>query len=132
MKPQLFACLCYADADAGIAFLEALGFTEVLVVRDPDDPATVAHAQFRWRDNGGIMLGSVRQDDPTGFASRPGVSAVNLVVGSDAEVDQTLQRALDAGATLVQEPVEPPYGGRTTCVRDAEGNLWNIDSYPGE
>lgn len=132
IKPQLFHCLCFRDADTGIAFLRALGFTERLVVRDPDDPARVVHAQFRWRDNGGVMFGSVRADDQTGFASRPGVSACNLVVPTDADVDATLQRALDAGGRLVAGPTEPPYGGRTVTVSDPEGNLWNIDSYPGE
>lgn len=131
-KPQLFHCLCFRDADAGIAFLRALGFTERLVVRDPDDPSVVVHAQFQWRDNGGVMFGSVRADDPAGFASRPGVSACNLVVPTDADVDAALQRALDAGGRLVAGPTEPPYGGRTVTVSDPEGNLWNIDSYPGE
>ncbi|WP_347349099.1 VOC family protein [Nigerium sp.] len=131
-KPQLFTCMAFADADAAIEFLTALGFAEVLVVRDPDDPATVVHAQFRWRDNGGLMFGSVRPDDELGFAQEPGLGRCNLVVASDEEVDATLARAVAAGATVVQEPHHPPHGGRSTAVRDPEGNLWNIDSYPGE
>jgi len=131
-KPQLFHCLAFTDVDRAIDFLTAIGFTEVVVVRDPDDPATVVHAQFRWRDHGGLMFRSVRHDDTLGFASRPGVGACNLVVTSDAEVDRVLTAALDHGATLAQEPHHPPHGGRSAAVRDAEGNLWNIDSYPGE
>lgn len=131
-KSQLFSCLTFADADRGIEFLKALGFTERIVVRDPDDPSQVRHAQFRWRDTGGVMFGSVRADDEVGFATTPGVGRINLVVASDDDVDATLQRALEAGGRLVQEPQHPPYGGRSAAVADPEGNLWNIDSYEGE
>lgn len=131
-KAQLFHCLSYTDADKGIEFLKALGFTERCVVRDPDHPATVQHAQFHWRDNGGVMFGSVRENDEVSFASTPGVGRCNLVVASDEEVDATLQRALAAGGRLVNGPLHPPYGGRCAAVADPEGNLWNIDSYEGE
>ena len=131
-NPQLYACLTYRDCAAAFGFLHALGFTDRLIVRDPADPTQVVHAQLAWRDNGGIMVGSVREDDPRGFASRPGQAAINIVVGSDADVDATLARAVAAGATQLDEVHSPPHGGRTVAVHDAEGNLWNIDSYPGE
>ena len=70
--------------------------------------------------------------DSSPWLCRPGGGACNLVVTSDAEVDRVLTAALDHGATLAQEPHHPPHGGRSAAVRDAEGNLWNIDSYPGE
>lgn len=129
---QLFACLTYHDADRAIGFLRALGFTERIIVRDPDDQSVVVHSQFRWRETGGVMLGSVRPDDDREFTMTPGASTLNLVVSTDDEVDHTIERATSAGATLVQEPHHPPHGGRSAMVRDAEGNLWNIDSYPGE
>ena len=47
-----------------------------------------------------------------------------LEVEVDADVDATLQRALDAGGRLVAGPTEPPYGGRTVTVSDPEGNLF--------
>ena len=98
--PQLYACLRYLDVDAVIPLLEALGFTERAIMRDPDDPRVVHHAQFRWRDNGGLMFGSVRPDDELGFAQEPGLGRCNLVVASDEEVDATLARAVAAGATV--------------------------------
>lgn len=52
--PQLFHCLRYTNADRGIDFLQAIGFTTAMIVRDPDDATLVAHAQLAWRDNGGI------------------------------------------------------------------------------
>ncbi|SJN39276.1 hypothetical protein FM114_11440 [Luteococcus japonicus LSP_Lj1] len=35
-----------------------------MVVRDRDDGSRVTHAQLNWRENGGVMLGSTRDDDP--------------------------------------------------------------------
>lgn len=131
-KPQLFQTVIYADFDAGAAFLAALGFTEVLVVRNPEDPSRVEHSQFRWRDNGGLMAGSVREDTAHAGRDRAGTASSYLVVDSDAEVDAAYRRALDAGGTGVQEPRDEDYGGRGATVVDPEGNTWNIGSYAGE
>lgn len=131
-KPQLFHCLTFLDVDAGIEFVSALGFVERLVVRDEADSSRVVHAQFGWRDNGGIMFGSVRPDDPLGFASRPGQGACNLVFATEAEIDSAVERAVAAGATVVQEPHRPAHGGYSAALRDREGNLWNLDTYAGE
>jgi uncharacterized glyoxalase superfamily protein PhnB len=42
------------------------------------------------------------------------------------DVDATYHRALEAGATSVEEPADLPYGDRRGLVRDAWGNLWQI------
>ncbi|MCT1386140.1 VOC family protein [Brachybacterium sp. p3-SID1565] len=131
--PQLYHCLRSTDADRTIAFLTALGFTEKLVFRDPEDPTIVHHAQFQWRDHGGLMLGSVRGDEEeTAPWFRPGASVCNLVVPSDEQVDEVLRRGVEAGGRVAAEPSEPPHGGRTAGILDHDGNYWNIDSYPGE
>lgn len=127
--PQLYACLRYRDAEAAITFVTALGLTERLVVRDDDDPSFVQHAQFRWRENGGVMFGSDREG---GVGPGIGGACVNLVVAADEEVDQVLAAAVAAGGKQLGDIQEPPYGGRSVAVTDAEGNIWNIDSYPGE
>lgn len=127
--PQLYACLRYRDAEAAIAFVTAIGFTERLVVRDETDPSFIQHAQFHWRDNGGIMFGSERD---TGVGSQLGGMCVNLVVPSDGDVDRVLAAALAAGAEQLGEVAEPPHGGRSVAVADSEGNIWHFDSYPGE
>lgn len=103
--PQLFHCLRYTDADRGIDFLQAIGFTTAMIVRDPDDATLVAHAQLAWRDNGGIMLGSVRDDDP-----HYGPGICNLVVASDEDVDSLFAAALAHGATTVTEPNDATEG----------------------
>lgn len=126
--PQLYACLRCKDADAVINFLTALGFTERLVVRDPDDPTTIHHAQLQWRANGGLMLGSDRDG---GFGPTPGAACINIVVATDDDVDATVQRAVAAGGRQLGDVHQPDHGGRTAAVTDPEGNIVNIDSYPG-
>ena len=40
--------------------------------------------------------------------------------------------ALAAGASVLHEPEDQDYGGRTATVRDPEGNVWSMGTYPGE
>lgn len=126
-KPQLFHCMRYTDAGRGIAFLESLGFTAALIVPDPDDDTIVVHAEMRWRDNGGVMLGSVRGRGDDHYR----LSTCNLVVDDDAEVDRLVAVAVAAGAQVITEPNDAPHGGRNACVVDFDGNYWNLDSYQG-
>lgn len=130
-KPQLLHTLTFADAGRARGFLTALGFTERLVVPGID-PSVVEHAEFRWRDNGGLMFGSVRPGNPHASAEAVGRGRCYLVVDADAEVDAAYERALAAGGTSVQEPADQDYGGRGATVADPEGNQWSIGSYAGE
>lgn len=133
-NPTVFHCLSYRDADAGIAFLSALGFQERLVVRNEEDPSQVEHAQFYWGESGAIMFGSAaRMNAPDSDWERTiGVGSAYLVVPADADVDAVYERGLAAGGTSIQAPTEMDYGGRSAGVRDPEGNQWSIGSYAGE
>jgi PhnB protein len=42
------------------------------------------------------------------------------------DVDMTFRRALEAGATPLEDPRVVPYGDRRAMVRDRWGNLWQI------
>lgn len=130
-KPQLFHTLSFHDADAGLAFLRALGFVEVLVARNAGDPAVVEHAQLRWRDHGGLMCGSA-QRPADGWERRTGAGSCYLVVDTDDQVDAVHERALAAGGRSTQAPHDQDYGGRSCVVQDAEGNQYSIGSYAGE
>jgi PhnB protein len=48
------------------------------------------------------------------------------------DADAVIRRAVAAGATLVDEPVDQDYGERSGTVRDAAGNLWYIATSKGE
>lgn len=42
------------------------------------------------------------------------------------DIDSTYRNAVRAGATVVEEPVEVPYGDRRCIVLDPCGNTWQI------
>lgn len=130
MTTTLFHSLAFADAEAGMDFLRALGFTEKAVHRDENAPSKVVHAQFDWRDSGGVMFGSADPASP--LSKGTGHARCYLVVEADAEVDAAHARALAAGGTSVREPADMDYGGRSSTVADPEGNQWSLGSYPGE
>jgi uncharacterized glyoxalase superfamily protein PhnB len=116
--------LRYTDPKAAIAFLtEALGFVagEVALA----DDGTVGHAELSFGD-GVLMLGT-RRADPGPWDT--GRAVTYLVAGDAAAVDAHHARAVAAGATVVQELVDQPYGSREYAVTDPEGNVWSVGSY---
>jgi PhnB protein len=42
------------------------------------------------------------------------------------DADATYRRALAAGATSLEEPLDTPYGDRRAMVRDPFGNVWQM------
>ena len=124
--------LQYQDVEAGMAFLRAVGFTEATCYRD--DSGAVVHAQYNWRDTGGVMFGAVTRsdDDDSGWTRSAGHGQCYCVVESADEVDRIHAAALAAGATSIREPGEPDYGGRECGVTDSEGNQWSFGTYAGE
>lgn len=132
-KPTLFQALHFDDADAGIAFLQALGFTEVTIVRSTDDPTLIEHAELSWRDGGGLMCGSAARTVPEGadYVRRAGTGDTYLVVATDAEVDAIHDRALAAGGRTLIAAADQAYGGRSVTISDPEGNQFSIGSYAG-
>jgi uncharacterized glyoxalase superfamily protein PhnB len=128
-KPTVFHSLTFDDAPAMMRWLEAVGFQKVAVYSNEADPDVVEHAEYRWGDNGGIMFGSRREDSP--FAREIGHGKCYLVVGAAADVDDVFARAITGGGSMIQEPVDVEYGGRTAGFRDPEGNVWSVGTYPG-
>ena len=48
------------------------------------------------------------------------------------DADEKYRRAVDAGATPLEEPSNMPYGDRRGMVEDWWGNLWQIATYNSE
>ena len=99
---------------------EAFGFTEIMVVPGPDD--TIAHAQLAFA-GGMVMVGSLRDDElkmqtPCDLG---GVTQSIYIVVEDA--DAHYARAVEAGAEIVRELEDTPYGSRDFSARDPEGHL---------
>ena len=44
-------------------------------------------------------------------------------------VDETYERAVEAGAETLEPPSDLPYGDRRAMVKDLWGNLWQIASH---
>lgn len=120
----------YEDALAAIEWLErAFGFERRMVV--PDENGGVMHAEL---GVGGsvLMLGSagnpgtgVQPPNRLGAAT----SGVYVVVN---DVDAHCERARAAGAEIVREPADTPFGAREYLARDLDGHPWSFGDYaPG-
>jgi hypothetical protein len=46
-------------------------------------------------------------------------------------VDQAVEAARSAGATILKEPVDAEWGGRSGYFADPEGNAWEVAWLPG-
>ena len=124
-----------------------------VLVHDPD------LALAFYRDELGLELrNDVAREDlrwiTVGAASQPGVAIVltNYLNGSPADqdalagllakgalngvhfhsddLDATFEKLSAAGAEIVQEPAEQPWGTRDFAVRDPSGNMVRIDQPP--
>ncbi len=62
-------------------------------------------------------------------AGTPFTLAQNL--GSPAEVDAAVQRALEAGATVLKEPRRAAFGGYHGYFADPDGHRWEVCHNPG-
>jgi uncharacterized glyoxalase superfamily protein PhnB len=121
---SIYVTLRYDDARAAIAYLTGtLGFVEQNV--HTADDGSVGHAELSFAD-GVVMLGT-RRGTPDTFDT--GRAVVYLALDSAEEVDAHHDRAVAAGAQVVQELVDQPYGSREYAVRDPEGNIWSVGSY---
>lgn len=123
--------MSYRNAPEAIDWLcRVFGFEKHAVYSGPNN--TIAHAELTL-GGGMIMLGSLqnkskhtrfmKQPDEIGGAETRGA---NLIV-SDA--DAVYSRAKAAGAEILFDIEDQPYGGRAFTCRDLEGHIWNIGTY---
>jgi uncharacterized glyoxalase superfamily protein PhnB len=126
-RTAVWPSLIYRDANAAITFLvNAFGFEEVVVYRNAEN-TIVEHAELRWPEGGGVMLGGTRPD--SGVADLPpGVGAVYVVV---SDPDTLYARATSHGATITREMRTEDYGSRGFQARDPEGVIWSFGTYAG-
>jgi PhnB protein len=112
--------LIVAGANATIDFVkEVFDATELRRFADPD--GRVMHAEVRLDDTV-VMFG----DAAEGWPAAP--AHVHVYV---SDVDATYARALAAGATPVQEPVQKQDEDKRGGVRDAGGTTWWISTRVG-
>jgi catechol 2,3-dioxygenase-like lactoylglutathione lyase family enzyme len=133
MTIALSACFVIVDdPDAALAFYrDTLG----LEVRND-----VARGEFRWITVGapsqpevGIVLTNYLNGSPAdsdALAALVAKGALNGVHFHTDDLDPTFEQVRAAGAEIVQEPTEQPWGTRDFAVRDPSGNLVRIDQPP--
>jgi uncharacterized glyoxalase superfamily protein PhnB len=111
--------LLYEDADAAVDFLtRAFGFREV---RRTSGSAGGVHVELDvGRDGTRVFLGSPGGD----FRGPAKVGRTSLVYVLVDDVDVHHERAKAAGAAIVEEPNDLPYGHRRYTCDDPQGHEW--------
>ncbi len=97
----------------------------------------VARGELRWITVGatsqpevGIVLTNYLNGSPADNEAIAGLlakGALNGVHFHSDDLDACFQRLRGAGAEIVQEPADQPWGARDFAVRDPSGNLVRID-----
>jgi uncharacterized glyoxalase superfamily protein PhnB len=122
--------MAYRNAPAAIDWLcRVFGFEKHAVHPGPNN--TIMHAELTLGD-GMIMLGSVNDNDYSRIMKHPdelgGAETVSVsLIVSDA--DAIYSRAKAAGAEMIFDIEDKPYGGRGFTCRDLEGRIWNVGTY---
>jgi uncharacterized glyoxalase superfamily protein PhnB len=133
MPATIYPTMSYRDAAKMIDWLErAFGFQKHAAFTGND--GTVTHAELRFGD-GLVMFGSIKDDTVFGKLVRPPNelgAASGAIYIAVPEVDGLCERAKAAGAKIVMEPTDQPYGSRDFICTDPEGHVWCFGTYtPG-
>lgn len=118
--PTVTPYLFYVDAAKAIEWLTAaFGFTERLTIRNPD--GSLSHVEMATGEDGVIMFGS--PGDEYESPRRRSRLTSSLYVRVD-DPDGHAERARRAGARVVVEPIDRPWGDREYAAEDLEGHRW--------
>jgi uncharacterized glyoxalase superfamily protein PhnB len=113
-----------ADGDAMLAFAKnAFGAEETFRAIGG---AGGIHGETRIGDTM-LMMGGGIPGKP--FNAKPNTTALHIYV---EDTDKTYQKALQAGASSINEPQDHDYGERGASVKDPFGNFWYIATHKGE
>jgi uncharacterized glyoxalase superfamily protein PhnB len=132
MTSTIVPCIRYGNAARMIDWLcDTFGFEKQMVVTGED--GQIVHSQLK-RGTGMIMVGSVLEKEtpcgrqitqPENVGGRETQSPYMVV----EDVDAIYERAKAAGAEIVMELTDLPYGSRDFLCRDPEGHLWSLGTY---
>jgi catechol 2,3-dioxygenase-like lactoylglutathione lyase family enzyme len=140
VEPRLHVItLAVADLARALEFYRDLGFESKGVVGTEwtDDVTGANGAIAMFELEGGLLLNLYPRSDLAKDAAIPvpqphsGEFSLAQLVGSRAEVDELLEKAASAGAT-VTPPHERPWGIYSGYFRDPDGHLWEIIWHPNK
>jgi uncharacterized glyoxalase superfamily protein PhnB len=116
--PRITPYLLYEDLRAAWQWLEqAFGFR----LRHPVPEGPVTHVEMMVGEDGVLLMGC-----PGPGYRNPrhlGQHTQNLYVRV-SDLDQHFARAISAGAVVLEQPADQPYGDRRYGVEDPEGHRW--------
>ncbi|KAA9160833.1 glyoxalase [Amycolatopsis acidicola] len=126
-ESTVWPALRYDDAPAAVRFLvDVAGFREALVV--PHENGDIVHAELRWPEGGGVMLGSTKFCE--GVHAELKAGSGNVYVVTD-QVDAVHERMRAAGTEIAEALHDTEFGSHTFTARDGEGNFWTFGTYRG-
>ena len=102
--------------------VDALGFVSIGIDRASD--GTVSHGEVRAGERR-IWLHRTSETAKLATPAMLGAAGGGITVYVK-DVDAHFEAARGAGATIVSEPKDQPYGQREYSVRDPEGHMWWI------
>jgi len=119
--PRISPYLLYADLDSALKWLsKAFGLRERS--RNAGADGKPVHAEMALEDDDGLILmgcpGPGYQNPKT-----LGHITQYLYITVD-DVDKHFERAVQAGAVVLEKPADQPYGHRRYVVEDPEGHRW--------
>jgi len=138
--PRIVPMIAYEDPARALEWLtSAFGFRERTRLTEPN--GRITHAEMELAD-GVIMLANPTPDyqgpkhhaevcEPARrWSAVPWViDGVHVLVD---DVDQHFQQAREAGATILSEPEDQPYGERVYRAADLEGHRWMFAQLIGD
>jgi uncharacterized glyoxalase superfamily protein PhnB len=112
--------LLYEDVAAALSWLgAAFGLRETVRMDGPD--GRVAHAEMELPDGAKVFMGGPGDGyrNPKHLGTRTALVYVYV-----DDVDGHCARAREAGAAIIEEPADQPYGERRYAAEDPEGQHW--------
>ncbi|MFA7431280.1 MAG: VOC family protein [Rhodospirillaceae bacterium] len=106
-------------------YKQAFGAEELMRMESPD--GRIGHAEIRIGDSRIMMSDEWPEMDAQGPAHYGGTPIAVLLYVED--VDAVVERALTAGATVLQPVTDHFYGDRMGTIRDPFGHKWHIGTH---
>ena len=127
LHPNIFPAVRYRDPEAALEFLKrAFEFQEKAVHRAED--GRIQHAELAL-GAGIVMFGAHEEGGWMGGEPPQALASTISIYAVVCDPDAHSERAKAAGAQIVRELADQPYGSREYSARDLEGNLWSFGTY---
>jgi lactoylglutathione lyase len=122
MARRAFPVLYAKDVDAVAVFYGRLGFREHVRMPAPDGSAGYVGLARE-----GAELAITSEESPRALAGvEPGPGPRHELFVYVDDVDAAVTELRDAGATVLREPADMPWGERVAFVADPEGNVVSL------